>query len=174
MPGAGDFAFSQKFDFSSATSLPAGLATSTDTIGAGTAPYSQLYTTANVHVSGGSLQLKVPGRQHASPITGAEVYTITKDILYASVRTWVQVSNVAGTCHGNFVSRNLKGARLIFLQKATSFTRRTIRRQTLRSLQEILRLGYTTQIRVLQRLVEAPPLPTLYLLMPQRNFMSIA
>ncbi len=102
VPNAGSFTFSQKFDFSTMSTFPTtGLAKSTDTIGAGTAPYSQLYTTANVNVNGGSLQLKVPGGQHASPITGAEVYTTDKDILYASVRTWVQVSNVAGTCHGS-------------------------------------------------------------------------
>ncbi len=101
VPNAGSFTFSQKFDFSTMSAFPtAGLAISTDTIGAGSAPYTQLYTTANVNLVGGALQLKVPGGQHASPITGAEVYTTDKDILYASVRTWVQVSSVAGTCHG--------------------------------------------------------------------------
>jgi len=53
-----------------------------------------------VNVAGGSLQLKVPGGQRTSPIQGAEVYTTDNDILYGSVRTWVQTSNVAGTCQG--------------------------------------------------------------------------
>ena len=73
---------------------------STDSIAKGTAPYSQQYTTANIQVSGGSLQLKVPGGQKASPVTGAQVYTTDTDILYGSVRTRMQVSSVAGTCHG--------------------------------------------------------------------------
>ena len=98
--GTGSFTQHQTFDFSTNTFPASGLAISTDTIGAGSAPYSQLYTKANVQVTGGSLQLTVPGGQHASPILGAEVYTTTNDILYASVRTRVQVSNVAGTCHG--------------------------------------------------------------------------
>ena len=98
--GAGSFTQSQTFDFSSNAFPSTGLAKSTDTIAAGGAPYSQLYQTANVIVTGGSLQLKVPGGQNTSPIKGAEVYTTDKDILYGSVRTRVQVSNVAGTCHG--------------------------------------------------------------------------
>ena len=96
----GSFTQQQSFDFSTNTFPTSGLAISTDTIGAGSAPYSQLYTKANVNVAGGSLQLTVPGGQHASPILGAEVYTTVNDILYASVRTRVQVSNVGGTCHG--------------------------------------------------------------------------
>ncbi|KAL6720509.1 hypothetical protein ACLMJK_002433 [Lecanora helva] len=98
---AGSFTQHKTFDFTN-NQFPAGLAISTDTIGAGTAPYSQLYKTQNVAVSGGALRLTVPGGQHASPITGAEVYTTDKDILYGSVRTTFQVSNVAGTCHGSF------------------------------------------------------------------------
>ena len=98
--GAGSFTQHQTFDFSAGSFPASGLAISKDTIGAGTAPYSQLYTTANVNVAGGSLQLKVPGGQKTSPITGAQVYTTDADILYGSVRTRVQVSSVAGTCHG--------------------------------------------------------------------------
>ncbi|MCJ1413341.1 hypothetical protein MMC19_007446 [Ptychographa xylographoides] len=71
-------------------------------IEAGTAPYSQQYSSEQVAVGGGTLQLKVPGGQTSSPIQGAEVQTTVQDILYGSVRTTVLVSEVAGTCHGLF------------------------------------------------------------------------
>lgn len=98
--GTKKFTHSQTFDFASNTFPATGLRKSTDTIGQGSAPYSQLYKTENVILGGGALQLKVPGGQRASPITGAEVYTSDVDILYASVRTTIQISPVAGTCHG--------------------------------------------------------------------------
>jgi hypothetical protein len=69
-------------------------------IEAGTAPYSQNYTPEQVSMSEGTLRLKVPGGQNTSPILGAEVQTTVQDILYGSVRTTVQVSEVPGTCHG--------------------------------------------------------------------------
>ena len=103
MTGAGSGSFTQHktFDFSSNTFPATGLAISSDTIGLSTgAKYTQLYQPANVNVAGGALQLKVPGGQNTSPIKGAEIYTTDKDILYGSVRTRVQISNVAGTCHG--------------------------------------------------------------------------
>ena len=98
--GAGSFTHSQTFDFSALNALPSYFIESTDTIGAGSAPYSQKYTTTNVAVTGGSLQLRVPGGQTADPVFGAEIETSETDILYGSVRTWVQVSSVAGTVHG--------------------------------------------------------------------------
>lgn len=98
--GAGSFTHSQIIDFSKLSSVPVTLLTSTDTIGAGGGPYSHIYTKANVAVTGGSLQLTVPGGQHTSPISGAEVSTADKDIYFGSVRSLVQVSSVAGTCHG--------------------------------------------------------------------------
>lgn len=99
--GAGSFTHSQIFDFSALTSFPTNdLAISTYPIGS--SPYTQLYTTSNVAVSSGSLQLKVPGGQTASPILGAEIQTQDDDILYGSVRTTMKASNVAGTCHGAF------------------------------------------------------------------------
>lgn len=100
--GATSFTHHQTFDFSQVTSLPSGLAISTDSIDAGSAPYSQLYTEDNIAVTGGTLQLKVPGGQTASPILGAELATAEKDILYGSVRTTVQISSVAGTTHGMY------------------------------------------------------------------------
>ena len=100
--GAASFTHQQTFDFSEITSLPSGLAISTDSISAGSAPFSQLYTAANIALTGGTLQLKVPGGQRVSPILGAELATMDKDILYGSVRTMAQISNVAGTTHGMY------------------------------------------------------------------------
>ena len=101
--GAASFTHQQIFDFSQIRSLPSGLAISTDSIAAGSAPYSQLYTVDNIAVTGGALQLKVPGGQTSSPILGAELATVDKDILYGSVRTMVQISSVAGTTHGMYI-----------------------------------------------------------------------
>lgn len=107
--GAGSFTQAETYDFSTLTSLPNGLDISTDHIGSGSGsvpPYTQNYTVSNVAVSGGSLQLKVPGGQGASPILGAEIYTAVDDILYGSVRTTIKASTVAGTCHGAFFYKN--------------------------------------------------------------------
>ena len=100
--GAGSFTHQQIFDFSQLTSFPSELTISIDTIAAGPAPFSQLYQEGNVAVSGGTLQLKVPGGQTASPILGAEIATTDKDIFYGSVRTMMQISSVAGTVHSQF------------------------------------------------------------------------
>ena len=100
MDGAASFTHQQTFDFSQIENLPVGLEISTDTVAAGSSPYSQLYSADNVAVTGGALHLKVPGGQRSSPILGAELATTDKDILYGSVRTMVQISNVAGTTHG--------------------------------------------------------------------------
>ncbi|CAD6580859.1 MAG: hypothetical protein ASARMPRED_000346 [Alectoria sarmentosa] len=103
--GAGSFTHSQTFDFSTMTSFPTeGLAISLDQISS--SPYTQLYTPSNVAVGSGSLQLRVPGGQTASPILGAEIYTQNTDILYGSVRTTMKASTVAGTCHGAFFYKN--------------------------------------------------------------------
>lgn len=99
--GAGSFTNSQTFDFSALTSFPTDdLTISTYPIGS--SPYTQLYTTSNVAVDSGTLQLKVPGGQSASPILGAEISTQADDILYGSVRTLFRASTVPGTCHGAF------------------------------------------------------------------------
>ena len=99
--GAGSFTHSQTFDFSVLPAFPTeDLVISTYPIGS--SPYTQLYTTSNVAINDGTLQLKVPGGQTASPILGAEISTKDDDILYASVRTTFKASTVAGTCHGAF------------------------------------------------------------------------
>ena len=98
--GAESFTQSLTIDFSASTTLPSTLSISTDTIGS--TPDTQLYTTGNVVVQDGTLQLKVPGGQTASPILGAEVYTSIDNILYASVRTTMQVSTVPGTVSSPF------------------------------------------------------------------------
>ena len=100
VPEAGHFTHHQKFDFSGMTTLPPGLNFEGDFIGAGVARFSQQYTSENIVVAGGNLQLKVPGGQSSSPITGAQVLTSDQDILYGSVRTVAMVSSVPGTCHG--------------------------------------------------------------------------
>ena len=101
--GGASFTHHQVFDFTQMTSLPSGLVISTGPIPAGSAPYSQHYTADNIAVTGGTLQLKVPGGQTASPILGAELATADKDILYGSVTTTVQISSVAGTTHGMYI-----------------------------------------------------------------------
>ena len=98
--GSESFTQSLTIDFSASTTLPSTLAISTDPIGS--TPDTQLYTTGNVVVQDGTLQLKVPGGQTASPILGAEVYTSVDNILFASVRTTMQVSTVAGTVSSPF------------------------------------------------------------------------
>ncbi|MCJ1394723.1 hypothetical protein MMC18_007603 [Xylographa bjoerkii] len=91
------------FDFTQLSDFPtADLAISNYGIEAGEAPYSQMYDSDQVSIYNGTLQLKVPGGQTTSPIYGAEVQTTVQDILYGSVRTTVQVSEVPGTCHGLF------------------------------------------------------------------------
>lgn len=86
------------FDFSTATSLPEGLAVSTWTIG--DAPYSHQFEASNVVVGGGYLNLKVPGGQTAPPYSSAEMSTTVSNIKYASVRTVAILSEPAGVCNG--------------------------------------------------------------------------
>ncbi|MCJ1296956.1 hypothetical protein MMC34_008525 [Xylographa carneopallida] len=101
--GSGSFTHTQTFDFTQIKDFPtADLAISNHGIEAGTAPHSQMYNSDQVSIYEGTLQLKVPGGQTASPIYGAEVQTSVQDILYGSVRTTIQVSEVPGTCHGLF------------------------------------------------------------------------
>ncbi|MCJ1401144.1 hypothetical protein MMC11_004356 [Xylographa trunciseda] len=101
--GSGSFTHTQTFDFTQLTDFPsADLSISNYDIEAGKAPYSQIYNSDQVSIDDGTLQLKVPGGQTTSPIYGAEVQTTVQDILYGSVRTTVQVSEVPGTCHGLF------------------------------------------------------------------------
>ena len=103
IPDAGVFTHSLNVDFTKLSTFPStGLEISTVHIPAGPAPYSQQYMPANIAVSDGSLQLKVPGHQSSSPVLGAQIVASDSDILYGSVRTTAQVSSVAGTVHGFF------------------------------------------------------------------------
>ena len=103
--GSSSFTHNLNIDFSTLTAIPSdSLANSTDPIGSsiGSSSYTQLYTIDNLAVKDGTLQLKVPGGQTASPILGAEVSTTEKNILYGSVRTMMQISSVSGTVSSPF------------------------------------------------------------------------
>ena len=101
VPGSGSFTHTQTFDFTQLSKFPsADLTISNYDIAAGTAPFAQKYSDEQVSLGDGTLQLVVPGGQSASPILGAEIQTTIQDILYGSIRTTVQVSEVPGTCHG--------------------------------------------------------------------------
>lgn len=105
VPGTGTFANKSVFTFTG-SSLPAGLSASNYQVDdrSGGAPYNHVFKPANVAVSGGFLNLKVPGGQTPNAntaISSAEVVTTT-NLLYGSVRTNAIFSTVPGTCHGNF------------------------------------------------------------------------
>ena len=103
IPNAGTFTHSLAVDFTKLSAFPStGLEISTVNIAAGPSPYSQQYVPANVAVANGALHLTVPGNQASGPILGAQIVSSDQDILYGSVRTTAQVSNVAGTVHGLF------------------------------------------------------------------------
>ena len=78
-----------------------------DTLGNPQATYNHAFTPADVSVSGGFLQLKVPGGQTKSPLNCAEVVTTLSDIHYASVRTTAIFSSVAGTVNGKCVGTRM-------------------------------------------------------------------
>ena len=92
------------WNFAGLTSLPAGLVASTsvvnDTAGNSHALYNHQFTPAQVSVSGGYLNLKVPGGQTTSPIQSAEVGTCQENILYASVRIIGIMGHSPGTVCG--------------------------------------------------------------------------
>ena len=103
VPGTGTFANKSVFTFNG-NSLPAGLSASDYEVDdqSGGAPYNHVFQPANVAVSGGYLNLKVPGGQTPdanTAISSAEITTNTK-MLYGSVRTNAIFSTVPGTCHG--------------------------------------------------------------------------
>lgn len=83
------------FDFSTGTTLPAGLRRSTYPVGG-----THVYEAANAVVSGGYLNLKVPGGQTAQPYRSGEVVTAVTNIRYASVRTVAIFSEPRGVCNG--------------------------------------------------------------------------
>ncbi len=107
VPGAGGFTQFANYTFqNTATSPPSGLMASNyivaDSPGTPTATYNHSFIPADVTVSGGFLQLKVPGGQTQSPLKCAEVVTTLSDIHYASVRTTAIFSSVAGTVNGKY------------------------------------------------------------------------
>jgi beta-glucanase (GH16 family) len=101
VPGVGSFAETSTFSFTG-TSLPSGLQVNTYPVENDNAPYFHSYTASNAYVRNGFLNLRVPGGQTQSPITGGEVQTTEGDIFYATVRTRAIFSTVPGTCTGNF------------------------------------------------------------------------
>lgn len=94
------FTNAQTFTFSGST-VPDGLSVANFKINNWSATtYARLYDPKNVVVSGGWLQLKVPGGQTQSPISGGEIIATANNILYASVRTTAILGNAAGTVNG--------------------------------------------------------------------------
>lgn len=94
LPGIGSFSHHETYSFGG-SSLPAGLRAKADNVGG--SPFARSYDPSLVSVSGGHLNLKVPGGQNSSPIRGAGVNTVAGDILYASVRTKAIFSTEPGT-----------------------------------------------------------------------------
>ena len=62
--------------------------------------------TSLVSVTGGYLNMKVPGGQTTSPIKTAQIQTTETDMLYASVRTTAILASVPGVCNGFFFYNN--------------------------------------------------------------------
>ena len=102
--GVGSFTRYSSWNFASLTSLPTDLKKSeynvTDQAGNPNAKYNHWFQAANVAVSGGYLQLKVPGGQKTGPIKSAEVGTCATNIVYASTRVVGIMGNSAGTVCG--------------------------------------------------------------------------
>lgn len=109
VPGTGVFTQKSTWTFTGST-LPSGLQASdytvTDTAGNPQAKYDHSFIPGNVKVSGGYLQLKVPGGQTKSPITCAEVTTSASNILYASARINAILTSEPGVVDGNFFYKN--------------------------------------------------------------------
>ena len=62
--------------------------------------YDHRFVPGNVAVSGGYLNLKVPGGQTSGPIRSAEVATSISNILYASVRVNAILTSEPGVVDG--------------------------------------------------------------------------
>lgn len=100
VPGVGSFTSAETFTFTG-TTLPAKLMSS-NYIVRDAAHFDHQFESAQVTVSGGYLQLKMPGGQTANPLKSAEVTTTFSNIRYASVRTTAILGNPAGACNGKF------------------------------------------------------------------------
>ncbi|TDZ27973.1 hypothetical protein C8035_v008653 [Colletotrichum spinosum] len=82
------------------TALPEGLYKSTWDQG------THKWDVENTWVSGGYLNLKVPGGQTAQPYSSAEIITNVDNIKYASIRVVAIFSEPAGVCNGIFYYKN--------------------------------------------------------------------
>jgi hypothetical protein len=118
-PDTAEFDNNLSFSFDG-SSLPGGLSASDYTVGS--SPLTHSFSPSNVVVSGGYMQLNVPGGQTASPIGCSEVSTDVSNILYASVRTVAVLSDPAGVCNGKSLPvcllcvAKLTGTRDVLLQ----------------------------------------------------------
>ncbi|MCJ1446045.1 MAG: hypothetical protein MMC23_006550 [Stictis urceolatum] len=92
------FSTSKIYTFDSG-SLPDGLRVDTDHIS--DQPLGHTFSSSNVQIADGYLQLKVPGGQTTN-IQSAEVSTDDTNILYGSVKTVAILSAPAGTVNGMF------------------------------------------------------------------------
>ena len=117
--GAGRFTNRAVYTFNGDT-LPAGLTKSGYTVQCrevtppSRIPHNKVFDSANVQLSGGFLNLVVPGGQQPSSdnnhaVNSAEIVTAEQNILHGSVRTTAIFSEEPGTCHGqcppHFLSR---------------------------------------------------------------------
>ena len=98
-----DDTFANELHFTfTGTSLPSGLYASDYVVPDPSAPYNHVFTPANAYVSGGYLNLLVPGGQTTSPLSSGEVGTTVSNIFHASVRTVAILTDVHGVCNGFF------------------------------------------------------------------------
>ena len=105
----GAFNHTATYNFDNGT-VPSGLRISLETIPDGGAPFNHEFRPECVCVHDGSLDLLVPGGQdiHNQEYRAhsAEVATVEKNFLYASMRTVAIFSKVPGACHGIFFHKS--------------------------------------------------------------------
>lgn len=100
------------------TKLPTGLSASTYNVGG-----NRVFSTSNVVIKNGYLELHVPGGQTAMPYSCGQIVTDVNNIVSASVRTTAILTDIAGTING-------KGFTLIlYLDKADSSRHVLLRRR---------------------------------------------
>lgn len=80
------------------TTLPSGLSASTWLVN--TQPQAHQFSPSNVYVSGGYLNLLVPGRQSSTANISAGEVSTDFTIASASVETYAILTNVPGVCNG--------------------------------------------------------------------------
>ena len=100
--GAGVFSNHVTWDFTTLNALPSDLVATTEKNKDPTAPYERVADPSLSTVSGGYLNMKVPGGQSSSPIKTAQLQTKEEGMLFASIRTTAILSSVQGICHGFF------------------------------------------------------------------------